>query len=1281
MSNTKSVNKDGIQGFNPHDLFANGFNLETVDLIQGGSFKEVIGRTVVALLLSVRSQAGKRPFSGVSVIIPPLTATMLSTETVFQSLVDAIITLRGSKPDTEELKFLQRIVRVVICSSLEIADLEATVAKEGQGRLIAIAEADRYRDQSITTPPVFGISAVRTSEDLWVPHVSALCRLCVAIVKNTGGYAVVHVTKLPASRPENEKQLTGIDDCYVCCLMSEEDPEVIFNQRMQLWLSMILCGSIEEVKKEIDGLQVTNAERLMVLAQLLIRAEKHREVLDLVEQMQPQLVSFTSAQMTQLANIVHKAGDDFRAHALLPANAGGLSEELWLEVALELSTQFKDNVRIEQFDTRLSELFPLSNSLRENRDRRLLLNCRFSSQDGNQLFTTSGFTDYHMVLLDGILVSHLDYEEISEQAKSWGIEWFELALICCAMNAHSLGNSRDAANVASRVTSSNVYGRQAAQVVLSSVRNMMLKEELSGDEREYYRDHLQSVINFSAHHSGDTSIRKGLSKLLSVESCGDLGIPLIALTMLDLARKGVRFSGPGEERSEIVFDDVDTSSNPNEEAILEVAKRALNWLNEEHAAELGVTVLPVELVGDNPDYIVKYISHKILPISSQHGEDVDFTFIESMVVLVCAMCPHASKNRNEDIWAMRILASHYAIAGQFQRAREIAEQVLLVGQVGAVRQRLAWLAFSDVHNRCRNQVEALIGLACALATDAPLEKADLYQEVNVAVRIFRDLGLVDLARKFLPALKQLLSDCGLDAETDPNIVFTELTLRSIEIENTDVDKIKQFLSEITELCGSVMNNRIELVSNTLLLGQVVRKAHNAGIQIPSKTSALLKQMMSQLGEQGTELVESLSSTAPSASLVTSMFNKVQRSVYAADAGADYLIVGLAARRLLNGRSHELSAISDNALAVEILVDQTVQLPEFPPDMKIDWPVRYAQELNKEGLEVLFLALDDTNELVVTLIKGGQIFSIEQPHYPQSFKHRMMAWLEEYPRQYGYVYPAYDNNDFFTTMEKLDVRLIASESLLVVAEPFLQQLAFNLVLVESENTGSTNFLGVKSAVGMVPSLTWLSRIRANPRSSRDEYKAWISAEEYSEESGSLDIVLSRLEGTFEDFGFKVDTNSRLPRNISDAHLAVITAHGGLTTDGRYIHSIRDEGDLVEAPSALAQALAGVDVVILFVCSGGRLDKHPLTNRTVGLPKQLIDLGCKAVIASPWSLDVKVTYRWLEPFLRGWEAGLTTLSATKEANEAVVLSLGDNPQYSLAMSVYGDILLTKQSIMDD
>ncbi|OQS24854.1 CHAT domain-containing protein [Chromobacterium violaceum] len=802
---------------------------------------------------------------------------------------------------------------------------------------------------------------------------------------------------------------------------------------------------------------------------------------------------------------------------------------------------------------------------------------------------------------------------------------------------------------------------------------MMLKEEVRSEEHDYYLAPLLAAIRFLALHPEDSAIRSELSMLLSVESCGTLGIPIVALMMLNIAGEGVKLVSLEKGTYGHGPNDAVNGTEPLEDEIKEVIERGMKWLSAKGTVEFGVTVLPVELVGPNPDHVVSYLSRLILHCGARQGEDVDIIFMEQLVILACAVCPHATKERNEDLRVMRLFAGQCAVVGQFQKARNLAEQVLQMGQGNKIRRRLAWVTYADIYHRCRNQVEALVGLSCALATDAPVEKADLWEEIYAAIRILRDLGLFELARKFLPPLKELLSDFGFDAATDPRIVATELGLRMMEIKGTELDEIAALVDQLARGCERAINRRNELLPLAVLLGQAVRKADTTGVPVNAQTRELLKKALIQVGKQSSQMVEAISSTAPLAINVAEMFNRVQRAIYAADAAGDYAALGIVARRLLDIQSQQAPTANDKAFAVELLADHTIALPDVPPDIEIDWPVRYAQFLNQEGLDVAFLAVDSAGELTVTHVTKGQAQSLEQPRHKHSFHRRMLVWLEDYPCNYGYIDAAHGNNDFFTTMEALDVRLPTSDSLLVVAEPLLQQLTVNLVLVEPENGGFSHFLGTKTAVGMVPSLTWLSRTRANIRSGKHAYKAWISGD--SEGTGVLDVALARLDGTFKDFGFTIDTGRRLPRDMSDAGLAVVTAHGGLTAEGRYIHSIRDEGSLIEAPSALALALAGVEVVVLFVCSGGRLDKHPWDNRTVGLPKQLLDKGCRAVIASPWPLDVKVTYRWLEPFLREWEAGSTILQATKRANEVVARALGDSPQYSLAMTVYGDILLTK------
>ncbi|MBF8657630.1 hypothetical protein IRZ82_21640 [Pseudomonas putida] len=206
-----------------------------------------------------------------------------------------------------------------------------------------------------------------------------------------------------------------------------------------------------------------------------------------------------------------------------------------------------------------------------------------------------------------------------------------------------------------------------------------------------------------------------------------------------------------------------------------------------------------------------------------------------------------------------------------------------MGQGNALRQRLAWLGFADTYHRCRNMAEALVGLACALATNAPVSKADLWQEVHAAIRVLRDLGLFQIARGFLPTLKKLAGDLGLDAENDPRIVAIEMSLRLMEVGSSQNDKIAAIVSGLSNGCERAMTDRSLLLPLVVMLGQAVQKAKAAAVQVDESTLDLLKAGLALLGRQASQLVETVSSDAPSAADVTAMFNQVQRALYAADA--------------------------------------------------------------------------------------------------------------------------------------------------------------------------------------------------------------------------------------------------------------------------------------------------------------------------------------------------------------------------------------------------------------
>lgn len=1267
------MSRDAVltQGFEPGELFKHGFTLKSIDLIQGGTFREVLGRMVIFLMSARQGQEGKRIFSRATVILPPVGASEVDENTVHEALAAGIEALRGTSPDDEERAFLKEYCRVIHCATLEAVDLADLVVRESDGRLVAVADGSKYRDASVSLPAPVGLSGVQTAEDQWVPHVAGLCERCVAAVRLTGSYAFIHVDETPPQNPELEAMLVAIEDCYPASLRVQDDPQAAVIRRMPVWVSWALGGKVDDAVTEIQGLNLKESSRLHLVLQLMYRAGRHEEALTLLEKLRPHLEGFEQDNVVQLAWIAHKCGDDMAARQLLPRNLVGLGEKIWLEEGLELATELEDDELIARYDAQLAELFPSSERLRENRDRRLLLNCREISMHRRHVFTTAGFSDRHLKILDAVTRPPPRYGELIERATRWDKEWLELAVICCAMHAHTADKNLDAIKAGSLITSSPLYGRQATQIVLSATRALMLKDEVPHEEREYYRGPLVAVVRFLAQHPEDKDVRASFSRLLSVEACGTFGLPVIAATMLDLVSVGVSLA---QDPKEPQRDSANGAANVRVDGAEAVLRRCMEWIAERGYGEFGVTIVPRELVGSHADRVIRLVSRMMEYAGTIDRQDMDLHTMSHMVLAACAVRPYANTERNQDLRLLRLLAGHYAHAGRFQYARNMAEQILAIGQDSEVRRRLAWLAYGDVYQRCRNPVDALVGLACAFATDIPVEKADLWQEVYVIIRVLRDLGMAERANEFLPALKRLIADLGHDPKTDPRIVSTELGLRVVEISRLDTRGVSTLLDDIVKACERV-KDKSDALPLLVLLGQVVRTADERSITVPMEARGLLKALLGRMGVRESEIVETVSSLVPTTDQVVSMFNAVERAMFGADAATDLEVVGMAARRLLSVGGDTADAGEAKTLAVEVLADQTMALPGSSPQLTADWALQYARSLNDDGLDVAFMALDTVGELSMTFVSKGDVTAIQQPKHEKSFRWRLQAWLEKYPKAYGLIDPYHGNNEFFNTMEALDVRLPKSEKLLIVAEPQLQQLTANLVVVQPEDGGFAYFYGSRAAVGIVPALSWLSVMRASARTGTGAYRAWISADSGPDAAGTLDIALARLSGTFDKFGFLVDTNRRLPREMSDASLVVVTGHGGLAQEGRYLHSIRDEEKLVEPPSALAATLAGVELVILFVCSGGRIDKHPWGNRTVGLPRQLLDKGVRAVIASPWPLDVKVTYTWLEPFMHAWNAGLTVLQATKDANEVVATRLGDSPQYSLAMSVYGDVLMTK------
>ncbi|MBX9849936.1 MAG: hypothetical protein K2X64_11625, partial [Rhodocyclaceae bacterium] len=222
-------------------------------------------------------------------------------------------------------------------------------------------------------------------------------------------------------------------------------------------------------------------------------------------------------------------------------------------------------------------------------------------------------------------------------------------------------------------------------------------------------------------------------------------------------------------------------------------------------------------------------------------------------------------------------------------------------------------------------------------------------------------------------MKELLNELGFDAETDPRYINSEQGLRLLEASSADREVLADIVSQVSKACQKEMKDRNRLLPLAFLLGQAVLKAEDAGVEISSETRSVLETGLAQVGASMRDVIRTVSTAKPSAKDVLGMFNRLERSMFASDVARDYAVLGLAARRLLDVEQH--TAPDESTFAIELLADHTVSLPGATPAMALDWPAQYAAELNRAGLEVVFLALDSQGELVVTHISGGVVRAI------------------------------------------------------------------------------------------------------------------------------------------------------------------------------------------------------------------------------------------------------------------------------------------------------------------
>jgi hypothetical protein len=565
-------------------------------------------------------------------------------------------------------------------------------------------------------------------------------------------------------------------------------------------------------------------------------------------------------------------------------------------------------------------------------------------------------------------------------------------------------------------------------------------------------------------------------------------------------------------------------------------------------------------------------------------------------------------------------------------------------------------------------LEALVGYACALAADTAVDGDQLWYESYLGIRLFRDIGLLPLLPPLIARAREALAVAGLAERRVHWLDTIELQIRlaGLDRKALDAGEVAALMADTTANLRAVIDQNDDAGPATMLLASIARIARDAGMPVPNDVETAIANGRARLGDLAQTLLAITTDAAPDKEDVARLATAIDAARYADDVGFDLRHLAIGAKRLLEVGADDPETA---AFAIEIISDLGLPAPsggrvtELPKEVAA--PARYAREVAAEGFDVVMLGLANNGLTRVIFAQTEESIVVEDE---ETFSGTSLReWRERYP--YAYQDPQHDtSHDFFLSTRHLGLSELPARAV-IVAETDLQTLPPNILQINRQLAGQEH------RFGLAPSITWLRDARRTPFRGDGTIRAWIPDAEPVEGLPALAVLADPLRASFESHAVELFNGEDTPAELSNSDMVIVGAHGGLGEDKRYFRVVTDDVDLALASSTVSGALRNIGVVVLFVCSGGRIDKHPGASTTIGFAKQLLARGCRAVVAPPWPLDTSVPPAWLPTFLDRWMAGAPVLDACFDANAAVRAVRGAVPSADLAMTVYGDPLITR------
>ena len=1239
------------------------------DLLAVGPDKELVRLGELATYFSIRGDRnGGRLAGEVWIILPPATAKERANALrQLRAGVDATLTKVSKGAATAEqhevaFAFLSPLFMESYDGDALVRTLSAAPAKTA----IIVVEAGRYRMAATHIK-----NGSQLEESVRAAHLHRLLTEIDALCQANSIYVTLDSGFLPPQRQESLDLLQSVGDAgFVSGAIVGVEPldadEV--TARVSRWTDAVGAGGIGGVIKEIDGDDsLSDRQRFFLKLEFLSKAGLSDPFRDLLHANADMLVKLPVQQALAIARLSETADIDDFAESLIEHALPDIRDSEDFAQALDTALR----LRGQRLRAAVLEAY-----------RRFYPNAPALQRHDVVLAARNGDYDRAVTILRSM--SHGDHDE---EARFYGLladgtriaGWSPYTVH--ATIADELPDLIDDGGVeialqlerAGRVEESFAFllGRNAEVssrelLLLIRLASTALQAATMSSADPMIEQIMERSIAFLAAHPNDGRVRTRLAKLLGPTETGTRGTAILvtALVKRSVARPAIVSRPKIADRTPII--PADQTKAPLE--------RVWKWLAEKGQGMwvVGQHSLPAEMLDVSADALIASILVQADYAGDRIAETGDLALLNMYLAAASAIAPLAEQP-DEDLTVARTVGSKFAVAGKGQAARDIAEFIVTNSGERPERHRIALFSFADIYARVGMSIEAMVAMAAALETRAKASWDEIWFETNLLFRLLRDAGMADLAIPLLDRSQECLEQLGI-ADRD-GFRLTTMALQAATAVfsrdgGSDEDLIELFHAAAAN-ATEVIDRRDDLLPIAMVLNTLV---HIGRTRVPGQvTSAetLLQQIVEALPPERQPMIRA-AGRVPTLADIAHVARGLDSARYAVDAGYDLRHLRVMTRTLVG---NALADVDPKALtyAVEASADRAIELRAADGTLvevehlltRADAPYEAAIELSRSDAAIVGMAMFD-NKLATVEFENGDITDITIEPEGTFSADALTRWSERFPKDYSL--DSVSQAEMRDSVAALGVTKLPRRSI-IVADARLQRFPANLLTIDG--TGA----GFDHAIGVTPSLEWLTASRRLDRRGNGAARMWIPVSPAEEEPGPLAMMADELAPILAEHGVELERGQLPSPGFADTDVAIIGAHGGLTEVNRYFRSLSDDGHGITEIAQIAEVTRKARLTILFVCSGGRIDPHPETGMAIGLAKQILARGSAAVIGPAWPIPFFVARPWLDAFLKAWQEGTVALDACHAANRYVSDKTSWDPKRALAMSLYGDPFIRK------